>query len=195
MQGDIIKEVGTLEALKEQYRRKQKLAEQLKQQQVCAIARALVYTFFCTASFLWTPSHEWQTWIFFHCLVTCLLSITIQEELAAKQKEREEHLKSLKSEVGKASDAAGIQLMQMNRLKAIQEEAMRMQEQQHQELEFLKSELQRKADLTGEQEEINRLRAEMEARQAEQAEARAKLKKEKDAVEQAMRQNECMQHK
>jgi hypothetical protein len=45
-------------------------------------------------------------------------------------------------QVSKASDAAGIQLMQMNRLKAIQEEAIYMQEQQHKELEFLKAELQ-----------------------------------------------------
>ena len=45
-------------------------------------------------------------------------------------------------QVSKASDAAGIQLMQMNRLKAIQEEAIYMQEQQHKELESLKAELQ-----------------------------------------------------
>jgi len=46
---------------------------------------------------------------------------------------------------------AGIQLMQMQRLKAIQEEAIFMQEQQQKELENLKAELQRKADLKGEQ--------------------------------------------
>ena len=80
-----------------QFRRKQKLAEQLKEQ---------------------------------------------QRELAEKQKERESQLKTLKSEVSKASDSAGIQLMQMNRLKAIQDEAIHMQEQQHKEIEFLKAELQ-----------------------------------------------------
>ena len=145
LEGGLIKEVGTLEALKEQFRRKQKLAEQLKLQQV---------------------------------------------ELAEKQKEREAQLQQLKSQVGKASDAAGIQLMQMNRLKAIQEEAIYMQEQQHKELENLKAELKRKADITGEQEEINKLRAEMKARESEQAEAREKLRQEKALLEEAMKANE-----
>lgn len=173
-----------------QFRRKQKLAEQLKEQ---------------------------------------------QRELAEKQKERESMLKLLKSEVSQASDSAGIQLMQMNRLKAIQEEAIHMQEQQHKEIEFLKAELQvcmctylnmcahacacacvcvpcdviqmmgtsvripsvslccylylpsqRKADLTGEQEEIERLRAEAKKLEAAQAQQRAKLDKEKQSLQQQM---------
>jgi len=47
--------------------------------------------------------------------------------------------------------------------------------------------LQRKADLTGEQEEIERLRQEAKRLEMEQAEQRAKLAKEKESLEAAMK--------
>jgi len=116
-----------------------------------------------------------------------------RERVLAVQAEREAEIAELQKEVDSATNAEGIQLMQIERMRKIQDESRRMREQQEEELVRLQEELQKKTDNTEEAREIERLRAEFKVREEEQARARRELDKERAALERSMRQQESLE--